>query len=160
VDVWEALQERGPYPYTLPLPPPRDTAIDGSYVKEEPLELLGEHIHCRRCPDWLYEGGLWKLRLAQGVYRVLNVDLGWKSMGSYVASGDRLILFNDPNCIGDIGVYRWKSEGGVLTFEVIDDPCAILLRGKNLSHLPWQSCQPPNLEAAVTDHWQKPEGCD
>jgi len=117
-------------------------------------------VHCLRCPDWLYEGGLWKLRFDRGIYRIFHKETRWKSIGSYTASKDRLILFNDPACIEDIGVYRWKLESGVLTLEVIDDPCAIRLRGKNLEHLDWQSCRPLNTEAAVTDHWPKPEGCE
>lgn len=156
-DAWIALQDRMPYPYTLPLPHAEYSPIDGVYVKREPQ--IGERVHCRRCPDWLYEGGLWKIRFYRGVYRVINIDLEWKSLGSYVVSGNRLALFNDPYCVEDIGVYKWKLENGMLTLEVIDDPCAIELRGKNLEHLPWASCQPPNLEAAITDHWQIPEGC-
>jgi len=158
-DIWESLQERDPYPYTTPLPPPNSTLIDGIYVKQEPMELLGEHIHCRRCPDWLYEGGLWKIRFDRGIYRVLHVDLGWKSLGSYAVSGDQLLLFNDPNCIEDTGAYRWKLESGVLIFEVVDDPCAILLRGKNLAHLPWQSCE-RQVDVAASDQRPTPEGCE
>jgi hypothetical protein len=33
-------------------------------------------------------------------------------------------------------------------------------RAMNLANLPWQSCQPPNTEAAITDHWPKPIGCN
>ncbi len=157
-DIWKALQERTPFPYSLQLPPLTFTAIDGIYVKQEPL--IKEHVHCKRCPDWLYEGGLWKIRFDRGIYRVFHADVGWKSLGSYTVSGDRLILFNDPYCIEDMGVYTWKLEKGVLTFQVINDMCAIRLRGKNLTHLPWLSCQPPNIEAAVTDHWEKPKGCE
>ncbi len=157
-DVWQTLQERTPFPYTLPLPSPANTAVDGIYVKQEPL--VAEHVPCKRCPDWLYEGGLWKIRFDRGVYRVFHADVGWRSIGSYTVAEDRLILFNDPYCPQDVGVYAWKLEKGTLTFQVIDDPCAIQLRGKNLAHLPWLSCQPPNVEAAVTNHWEKPQGCE
>lgn len=157
-DRWQALLETTPFPYTLPLPRPAPTAIDGVYVKQEPL--VAEHIPCRRCPDWLNEGGLWKLGFDRGVYRVLHGDLGRRSTGSYVVSGDRWILFNDPSCIGDIGVYAWQLGRGVLTIGAIDDVCAIGLRRENLTHLPWLGCQPPGVEAAVTDHWQRPEGCE
>jgi hypothetical protein len=155
--IWKTLQERTPFAYSLPLPPPKATAIDGLYVKQEPL--TAEHVHCLRCPDWLYEGGLWKIKFDRGVYRVLHEEAGWRTIGSYALAADRLILFNDPCCIEGIGVYAWKLERGTLTLQVIDDPCAIQLRGKNLAHLPWQRCQPPNIEAAVTDHWEKPTGC-
>jgi len=30
----------------------------------------------------------------------------------------------------------------------------------NLTQMPWDACRPPNIEAAVTEHWRKPEGCD
>lgn len=157
-DIWKALQERTPFAYSLPLPPDKPTAIDGTYVKQEPIGA--EHVHCLRCPDWLYEGGLWKLKFERGIYRVLHAEVGWRSIGSYAVAKDRLILFNDPSCTEGIGVYTWKLEKGMLTLQVIDDPCAIQLRGKNLAHLPWQNCQPPNIEAAVTDHWIKPKGCE
>jgi hypothetical protein len=44
--------------------------------------------------------------------------------------------------------------------KAIDDPCAIKLRGLNLTQQPWRACRPPTIEAAVTEHWPKQEGCD
>jgi hypothetical protein len=158
VNLWETLQDRIPFPYALPLPSSTATAIDGVYVKQEPL--VADHIPCRRCPDWLNEGGLWKVRFDQGIYRVFYADLGWRTLGSYLVTKDRIIFFNDPCCTQDIGIYQWRLEKGVLTLQVIDDPCAIMLRGRNLSHLPWQCCQPPNIEAAVSGHWNVPMGCE
>ena len=76
------------------------------------------------------------------------------------AAGDRVLFANDPVCPDGIGVYHWKLENDRLILSVIDDPCAINLRAKNLSETPWLSCQPPNIEAGITDHWPKPEGCD
>ena len=29
----------------------------------------------------------------------------------------------------------------------------------NLTKQPWLSCQAPNHEAGITDHWRKPPGC-
>jgi hypothetical protein len=81
-------------------------------------------------------------------------------MGTFILSGDQLILANDPTCQEVIGVYGWRFEKGTLILKVIADPCAIELRGKNLAGLPWLSCQPSNTEAATTDHWLKPAGCD
>jgi hypothetical protein len=155
-EIWLALLERTPFPYTLPLPPANITAIDGTYVKEEPF--VTAHVPCRRCPDWHHEAGIWRLRFDKGIYRVLHIDLNWRSFGSYVVSEDRLVIFNDPNCVGDIGVYTWHKENEVLSFQVIDDPCAIQLRGKNLVHLPWMSCQPPEVENE-RDRWNQPNGC-
>ncbi len=156
--TWKALQERTPFSYTLPLPPAASTAIDGVYMKREPL--VAERVHCRRCPDWLHEGGLWRMGFDRGVYRVLHVDAGWRTLGSYVVSGDRLVLFNDPYCVEDIGVYAWALGRGVLTLRTIDDPCAIRLRGKNLAHLPWISCQPPRVGGAAAVRWERPAGCE
>jgi len=85
---------------------------------------------------------------------------GWRSLGSYTISGDHIYLFNDPYCNWDTGEYIWKLEGGVLVFTEVNDPCSQGLRAANLTDQPWLSCTPPNVEAMITDHWQKPEGCD
>jgi hypothetical protein len=74
-------------------------------------------------------------------------------------TGETLALFNDPNCTGLVGRYTWALEAGQLSLTAVDDPCAIALRAMNLTELPWQSCQPPNQEAAVSGHWREPEGC-
>jgi hypothetical protein len=42
---------------------------------------------------------------------------------------------------------------------VIQDDCSFKLRAANLTNMPWASCQPPNREAAISDHWIKPAGC-
>lgn len=157
-DSWRVLQEKKPFSYTLPLPPAVSTAIDGVYVKREPL--VGERVHCRRCPDWAPEGGLWKMGFDRGAYRVLHLDTGWRSLGSYAVSGDRLTLFNDPYCVEDIGLYTWRVDRGALTLRVIDDPCAIRLRGKNLAHLPWIGCQPPGAGGVAAVRWERPAGCE
>jgi len=97
---------------------------------------------------------------AKGVFRIFHRVTGWKDIGSFYVSGDRLILANDPVCHEVIGVYRWRLEEGRLTLKEIDDPCAIHLRAANLTSLAWLSRQPPSAEAAITDHWLKPPGCD
>ncbi len=71
-----------------------------------------------------------------------------------------ILLANDPVCHELWGFYRWRLEEGSLTLTMIEDKCAIGLRAMNLTHLPWVSCQPPNIEAAITEHWPKPAGCD
>ncbi len=157
-DIWNELWQRAPYPHTLPPAPPQSTPIDGTYTKLEKKE--GEPVHCLRCPDYAPEGGIWKLNLGKGVFRIFHRVTGWKDIGSFYVSGDRLILANDPVCHEMIGVYQWKLEEGRFTLKEIDDPCAIHLRAMNLTNLPWLSCQPPSAEAAVSDHWLKPQGCD
>ena len=157
-DRWFELFQRTPYPYTTPLPPPIRTILDDTYTKFEPKE--GTPVPCRRCPDYAPEGGIWKLSLDKGIFRIFYTVTGWRSMGSFTVSGDRIVLFNDPNCIEIIGIYTWTLKEGALTLKVIDDTCAIRLRAKNLTSLPWASCQPPSRKAAISDHWPKPPGCD
>jgi hypothetical protein len=164
--IWSGLLKRTPYPYVLSLPQPTRSSLDGTYVKLEQRE--GEPVHCLRCPDWGLEGGVWKLSLDRGIFRVYHEVTGWHSLGSFVVSRDQeskerldqLVIFNDPVCPSTIGLYLWKLEEGELSLQVVHDPCSIRLRAINLAHMDWHSCQPPNAEAAVTDHWSKPAGCD
>ena len=157
-DPWFELFQRSPYPYTLPLPPAKATPLDGTYTKFETKET--PPVPCRRCPDYAPEGGLWKLNFTKGAFRIFHTVTGWKDMGSFIISGDQLTLANDPVCHEVIGVYQWRLEEGKLILTVIEDRCAIGLRTMNLTKLPWLSCQPPNREAATTDHWPKPAGCE
>jgi hypothetical protein len=158
IDRWMELFERDPYPWTTPLPPSEATILDGTYTKVDPIEATP--FPCVRCPDYQREGGIWKLNLDKGVYRIYHPITSWRSIASYTVSGDRLFIFNDPYCPKEVGVYRWTLDAGMLTLETIQDTCAIDLRPKNLSYQPWLSCHPPNVEAAITDHWQKPPGCE
>ena len=157
-EIWSGLLQRTPYPYTIPLAPEESTAIGGTYSKLESKESPA--IPCRRCPDYAPEGGIWKINFNKGVFRIMHTVTGWKSMGTFILPGDQLILANDPTCQEVIGVYTWRFEKGSLILKMIEDHCAIELRAKNLAGLPWLSCQPPNTEAAITDHWLKPTGCD
>ena len=157
-EKWSGLQARQPFPYQVPLPEPRPAEFDGTYAKRVPS--VTEPVHCLRCPDYAPEGGLWRMRFDQGVFRVMHLASGWKSIATVIAAGDRLLLVNDPVCIDAIGLYRWRLEQGRLVLEVIDDPCAIRLRAANLTGQAWLPCRPPNAEAAVTEHWLKPEGCE
>ena len=157
-DIWIALFERTPVPWTTPLPLLEATLLDATYVKINPR--LETPFPCKRCPDYALNGGLWKFSLDKGIFRIYYTVNGWRSIGSYAVSEDELYLFNDPYCNWETGVYRWRLEDGVLTLSEIDDSCSQGLRAANLIDQPWLSCQPPNTEAAITDHWQKPEGCD
>ena len=149
--------QSSPYPFTTPLPPADPTILDGLYTKLDPKP--GTPVPCRRCPDYAPEGGIWKVSFDKGIFRMIHTVTGWKSVTSFSVDGERLILFNDPYCTDEVGTYIWRLEEGVLTFNVVDDPCAIKLRALNLTSLPWNSCQPPNIEAAASDHWLKPDGC-
>lgn len=153
---WDDLLARDAYIYTVPRTNEK-TIIDGVFVKKASRE--GEMVPCRRCPDWLANPGVWRLSFESGVYRIINIGTGWKSIGTYIVTGDRILLANDPACIYDVGLYRFTLKNRQLSFSVINDPCAIKLRGLNLSETMWQSCYPPNEEAGITDHWPKPNGC-
>ncbi len=165
-NVWYELQQREPYPFTISLPPPTSTILDGTYTKFELKE--SPPVPCRRCPDYAPEGGMWKLRLDKGVFRIFHEVAEWRSLGSFIVTQEespspksgQLLLANDPVCQEVVGRYRWKLEEGKLIFTMIEDPCAIRLRAMNLMNLPWLSCQPPSTEAATTDHWPKPPGCE
>jgi len=157
-EVWSGLLQRQPYPYRVPLPEPVRSPVDGTYTKV--VAAAADRVHCLRCPDYAPEGGLWKLNLSRGTLRILHPESRWKSIGTYIVAGDRILLANDPACQDELGLYRWRLHEGELVFEAIDDPCAIKLRAMNLTQQPWRSCRPPTIEAAVSGHWPKPEGCD
>lgn len=84
----------------------------------------------------------------------------WGTLGSFTVSEDRIEFFNDPHCLQDVGIYTWELRNGELVLKVIEDNCGVDLRLRNLVAYPWESCQPPSTEAAITDHWPTPVGCD
>jgi hypothetical protein len=160
--IWPALLGRTPFPYTTPLPPPVPGVLDGTYVRTDPR--TGTRIPCRRCPPYPPEGGVWKLHLNQGIFRVYHPGTGWYSLGSYTAkgavgAGTELALFNDPHCYADTGIYQARLVASQLILEVVSDGCGSGLRAQSLAGQAWESCQPPTTESAVTDHWPVPVGC-
>jgi hypothetical protein len=155
---WSALLLRTPFPYTTPLPPAAVSPLDGTYVKFDPR--AGTRVPCRRCPPYPPEAGLWKLHLAGGIFRIYHAPTGWHTLGSFTTSGDRLTLFNDPHCYQDTGHYHWRLASGQLVLTAIQDPCGTDLRARSLTERAWDSCQPPNQEAAATGHWPVPPGCE
>ncbi|MGZ9166579.1 MAG: hypothetical protein ACXW4U_15520, partial [Anaerolineales bacterium] len=102
-DGWQALFQHTPVPWTTPLPAEEPTILDATYVKVNPR--LATPFPCKRCPDYALEGGLWKLSLNKGIFRIYFTVNGWRSLGSYTVSEDRLYLFNDPYCNMETGVY-------------------------------------------------------
>lgn len=155
---WAELFKRTPYPYATPLPPTRKSAIDGIYIKIDPRTATP--FPCRRCPDYAMEGGLWKVSFDNGIFRIIYAVNGWRSLGSFVISSERLILFNDPNCLFDVGQYIWGLEEGQLILKEISDICSNRLRARNLANQPWLSCQPPRIVDQITGRWTAPVGCD
>lgn len=155
-NIWIAIQEKTPYAYATPLPPAIASVIDGTYVKSEEV---GSYVHCLRCPDYASDGGIWLLRFDKGIFRIYSRLTGWRSLGSYTLSENRMTLFNDGYCPNEVGTYTWSVEQRKLILKEIKDDCSFRLREKNLTLMGWASCQPPTIEAAITDHWQIPEGC-
>jgi hypothetical protein len=157
IRTWSEVLEFRAYPYLEPLPPVESTEIDGVYGKVE----LGEPQwwRCARCPDFRLSGGNWRLMLHEGTMRMYYEVTGFSTVASYEVAGEQLRLLNDPHCPYEVGEYTWILEDGKLQLTEVQDQCAIHLRAENLTHLPWISCQPPNTEAAITDHWIRPPGC-
>ena len=156
--IWSELLQKTPFPHTAPLPARVHTALDGTYTKFDPKKT--PPVPCRRCPDYVPQGGIWKLNLDKGIFRIFHESTGWRSLGSFVIDGNRVQVFNDPCCIEVMGSYNWTLERGRLILQVVEDKCAIGLRAKNLTKLPWLSCQPPSMEAGFSGHWDRPPGCE
>jgi hypothetical protein len=157
-DRWQELQAWAPYPHTTPLPPEVTTPIDGFYVRFDPR--TEERTPCRRCPPYPPEGGVWVLALEQGTFRVYHPRTGWRTLGSYTVSDDQITLFNDPQCHLAVGHFTWLRDEKGLHFALADDECELGTRAKNFTAQTWESCLPPNPEAAVTGHWSAPQGCN
>ena len=156
--IWIELLQKTPYPHTAPLPPKALSALDGTYTKFDPKKI--PPVPCRRCPDYMPEGGIWKLNLDKGIFRIFHEVTGWRSLGSFIVDQNQVQLFNDPYCMEAKGVYRWTLTDGRLILQVIEDKCAIGMRAKNFTQLTWRSCQPPSMETGTNDHEPRPPGCD
>jgi len=156
--IWSELLRKTPYPHTAPLPARDHTALDGTYTKFDPKKT--PPVPCRRCPDYAPQGGIWKLNLEKGIFRIFHESTGWRSIGSFVIDQNRVQVFNDPCCIEVKGFYRWTLDQGDLKLQVMEDKCAIGQRAKNLTQIPWQSCQPPSMQAGFSGQWEKPAGCE
>jgi hypothetical protein len=156
--IWLELLQKTPFPHTAPLPPRSATVLDGLYTKFDPK--MTPPVPCRRCPDYVPEGGIWKLNLDKGVFRIFHEFTGWRSIGSFTVDGNRIRLFNDPTCMEPTGIYTWALKEGYLCLRVIEDKCAIGMRAKNLTQIPWKSCRPPTKEAGTSAHREVTTGCD
>ncbi len=155
---WSDVLEFTPFPYATPLPAEERTPIDGVYSLHDPSEP--QWWRCARCPDFLPGGGNWRLHLDRGTLHLFYEVTGFATVSSYALDGQRLFLFNDPHCLYDVGEYTWHVEGNALVLEEVQDSCAIHMRAVNLTRQAWVSCQPPNREAAISDHWIRPAGCE
>ena len=129
--------EREPYPFVTPVPPRSPTPIDGLYHRN--YVQGSDPIPCRRCAPYRLDRGDSTLEMSQGRYYVAHEAANFASRGHYRVEGDRLELFNDPNCPETRGEYTWRLQGGILVLKTIEDPCAFdRLRARYLSAAPWR----------------------
>jgi hypothetical protein len=118
-----------PYAYTKPTPAAVPTEIDGTYMLILTLDDLGGASNalpfpCRRCLPYGRDPGVLTLIFFDGAYFVDHQMSGFHATGHYEVEGDRLTLFNDPNCSRVRGTYTWQLEGASLSLKAVDDPCA------------------------------------
>lgn len=141
-----------PFAYTKPVPEATPTAADGTYTRRVTVaQAGGAPVPCRRCALYRLDAGRSILTLDSGRYFVSHTPSsprveGFRSTGHFVVEGDRIVLFNDPNCTTTRGSYTWdaSSRSGSdrpltkLTFRLRSDSCAIGLRAEYLTALPWR----------------------
>ena len=155
--MWAGLLSQTPVAVGEPVPPPEPQPVDGTYVvhRDSPPQWWA----CLRCADYRPSGGLWRLRLDRGVFRLVYDVTGWRTIASYRLDGEILEVFNDPICPSERGVYRWRPQEDALSLAVVRDECAFGLRAENLTSGPWRSCAPPEARAAASEAWPAPRGC-
>jgi hypothetical protein len=118
-----------PYPYFTPTPAAVPTEIDGTYMLILTLEDMGGANNalpfpCRRCLPYARDPGVITLIFFDGAYFVDHQMSGFRATGSYEVDGERLMLFNDPNCSRIRGTYTWQLDGASLSLKAVDDSCA------------------------------------
>lgn len=159
----ELTPEMEPYPFTSPIPPRDPTAIDGTYLRIVSLDDVGGPVvglpyRCLRCIPYRIDPGLTTLIFYEGRYFLHHYLSGFKALGHYTVDGGRIRLFNDPNCSGTPGIYRWKLDGRNLTFQVIDDPCPFEdERSRDLTTQSW--IQVPACHRRLIGLWPGFLGC-
>jgi hypothetical protein len=152
-----------PYPYTEPAPPQVATEIDGTYMLILTLDDLGGASNalpfpCRRCLPYARDPGVMTLIFFQGAYFVDHQMSGFHSTGHYEVDGDRLALFNDPNCSRQRGTYTWQLDGTSLHLEALDDTCAYQgERAADLATEDWTRI--PVCKREVAHLWPGVLGC-
>ena len=118
-----------PYPYLSPtLPPSTTTVLDGTYLRVLTLRdvggaRIGLPFRCLRCPPYRVDAGVSTIMFWHGAWFLHHQMSDFKTQGSFVVDGDRVTLFNDPNCPQGEGVYRFEKTAHGLAFETIRDEC-------------------------------------
>ena len=152
-----------PYPYAEPAPAPAATEIDGTYMLILTLEDLGGPnaalpFPCRRCLPYARDPGVMTLIFFQGAYFVDHQMSGFHATGHYKVEGNRLALFNDPNCSRERGTYTWEKDGRSLRLHALDDTCAFQgERATDLASDVWTKI--PVCKREVNHLWPGILGC-
>jgi hypothetical protein len=132
-----------PYPYMSPTPSPTATVLDGTWMRILTLRdvggaRIGLPFRCLRCPPYRVDAGVSTIMFVDGAYYLHHQISDFKTQGSFVVEGDRVTLFNDPNCPQEPGEYRFEVTKHALRFEVIDDDCPWSgERAIDLMRTPW-----------------------
>jgi hypothetical protein len=135
-----------PYPYLSPTPPPTtETVLDGTYIRTLTLRdvggaRIGLPFRCLRCPPYRIDAGVSTIMFWQGAYFLHHQMSGFRTQGSFVVDGDRVTLFNDPNCPQERGLYAFEMTAHGLRFDVIHDDC------------PWSGERADDLTAVQWTH--------
>jgi hypothetical protein len=144
-----------PYAYE-PAPPEEPTPIDGVYARRITFaQAGGPPASCRRCAPYRLDPGRNRLELREGrfyaTYEPGNPNArcpeckdipGFRAVGHYKVSGDRIEFFNDAECIRVHGIYQWTVKDGMLRLEVVDDPCPFVqLRAKFFTRYSWRAVE-------------------
>lgn len=151
-----------PFDYE-PAPPLEATDVDGYYLRIVRLGEVGGPrwalpIHCLRCPAFRVDPGVETLLLYRGRWWLEHQMSGFRALGHYVVRGDRVSFFNDANCSGTRGTYRWSLRAQRLRFEVIDDPCPFEdERADDLTFSPWTRVRP--CRSGIEYWWPALIGC-
>jgi hypothetical protein len=109
-------------------PPPTETELDGTYLRTLTLRdvggaRIGLPFRCLRRPPYRIDAGVSTIIFTRGAFYLHHQMSGFKTHGSFVVEGDRVILFNDANCPQERGVYAFEIEPHGVRFDVIHDDC-------------------------------------
>ncbi|MGA9160227.1 MAG: hypothetical protein WB297_05105 [Actinomycetota bacterium] len=133
-----------PYPFLSPTPPPSTrTVLDGTYLRTLTLRdvggaRIGLPFRCLRCPPYRVDAGVSTIMFWHGAFFLHHQMSDFKTQGSFVVDGDRVTLFNDPNCPQGEGVYSFEKTAHGLRFDVIHDDCPWSgERAIDLTRVPW-----------------------
>jgi len=161
VDV-ELTEELEPHAYDE-APSVEPTPIDGFYLRIVTLAETGGPSHglpfrCFRCLPFRISPGLETLTMYRGRFYLEHQMSGFRSLGHYVVDGDRIAVFNDPNCSSTEGRYRWERRGSTLRFEVVRDPCPFKdERSDDLTYSAWTRVDACGFR--ILDWWPALLGC-